>query len=244
MEEPARPPPGRRTLALLVVPITALTVVSTVATALTPTLLAEHPLLLVALEPRNRNLVLTASRVDALPFIVFATVRRVVSDPLFFALGRLYGNGALRWIERRAGGGARLVPLAERVFARASPLMVFLFPGILVCVLAGAVGMRTRPFLVLNISGTVAAVVALRFFAQQLDGPVGAIQDFNDANVGWLTGLTVVLAVGWLLWQRRRGASEVQSLGEIEDELTATDDHPKRRPPGAPDDPTGRQNEG
>jgi len=237
MEEQARPPPSRRALALLIVPIVALAAVSAVATALSPTLLADHPLVLVALEPRNRNLVLTASRVDALPFVVFATLRRVVSDPLYFALGRLYGQGAVRWIERRSGPGGRVVTLVERTFGRAAPLMVFLFPGILVCVLAGALRMRPRTFLLLNVTGTVAVVLALRQFSQQLDGPVGAIQDFNDANVGWLTGLTVALVLGWLVWQRLRGTSELRSVGAIEEELTTDAERAApRRPPAGPRD--------
>lgn len=237
MEAQARPPPSRRTLALLVVPIVALTAVSAVATALSPTLLADHPLVLVALEPRNRNLVLTASRVDAVPFVVFATVRRVISDPLYFALGYLYGQGAVRWIERRSGPGGRIVTFVERIFDRTAPLMVLLFPGILVCVLAGALRMRPRTFLLLNITGTVAVVLALRQFSQQLDGPVGAIQDFNDANVGWLTGLTVALVLGWLVWQRVRGTSELRSLRTIEGELTTDDERrPAGRAEAGPDD--------
>lgn len=242
MQDQPRPPPSRRTLALLAVAIGALTAVSAVATALSPTLLAEHPLVLVALEPRNRNLILTASRVDAVPFVVFATLRRVVSDPLYFALGHLYGQGAVRWIERRSGSGGRLVSLVERVFARTAPLMVFLFPGILVCVLAGAVRMRTRMFLLLNVSGTVAVVLALRLFSQRLEGPVGAIQDFNDANVGWLTALTVVLVVSWLAWQRFRGASEIPSVRDLEHDLVTeaeAETHPTSEPPGRPERPQG-----
>lgn len=235
MDEPRRASPSRRTLALLVVPIIVLAAVSAVATALSPTLLADHPLVLVALEPRNRNLVLAASRVDALPFVVFATVRRVISDPLYFALGHLYGHGAVRWIESRAGGGGgRVVVLVERAFGRAAPLMVALFPGILVCVLAGALRMRTRTFLVLNIGGTVAVVVALRLFSHRLQAPVGTIQEFNDANAGWLTAVAVVLVVGWLAWQRARGSSEIHSVADLERRLTAAADDAESRGSGEP----------
>ena len=83
--------------------------IGTVANALTPWLLKNHPLWLVALEARNRNLLATASRVDVVPFVVFAVVRRMVSDPLFFLLGRLYGDRALRWAERRLGGNDLIV---------------------------------------------------------------------------------------------------------------------------------------
>ena len=195
--------------------IAVLTALSTVATALTPKLLADHPLVLVALEPRNRNLLLTASRVDAVPYVVFATVRRVISDPLFFLLGHFYGPTAVRWIERRSGAGGRLVQLVERVFARAAKAMVFLFPGILVCVLAGAVGMRVRVFLALNIAGTLAVVIVLRLFAHELEGPLGAVQEWNDRNVGWLTAVTVTAVLAWLVVQRGRGRSELPSVEDL-----------------------------
>ncbi|CAN5187304.1 hypothetical protein BH18ACT4_BH18ACT4_03230 [soil metagenome] len=220
--------PSRRSLSLLLVPIVALSVMGTVANALTPKLLADHPLLLVALEPRNRNLLLTASRVDVVPFVVFATVRRIISDPLFFLLGHFYGEAAVRWIERQSGAGGRLVRLAERMFARAAKISVFLFPGILVCVMAGAVGMRPRVFLALNLAGTIAVVVALRLFAQELDGPVGALQRWNDRNVGWLTAVTVAAVVAWLLVQRVRGRSKIRSVAQIEQELTDPDRDPDK----------------
>ncbi|MGH9165686.1 MAG: hypothetical protein ACRDZW_09270, partial [Acidimicrobiales bacterium] len=72
-----RPPPSRRTLALIVVPIVALIVVGNIGNAIHPTLVNDHPLLLVGLEPRNRFLLLVASKVDFVPFLVVATLRRL-----------------------------------------------------------------------------------------------------------------------------------------------------------------------
>lgn len=225
MSAPPEPtPPSRRLLVVLATLIVAFWVLGTVATALTPTLLAEHPLLLVALEPRNRNLLLTAERVDPVPFVVFATIRRVASDPIYFALGHLYGTGAVRWVERQVGGtGGRSVRLVERVFARARGPLVFLFPGLLVCVLAGATGMRTRTFLALNLTGTVAVVLVLRAFAKPLEPVIGPITDFVEANQTWLTGVTILLVVAWLAIQRSRGRSELTTARTLERDLGAAD---------------------
>ena len=183
------------------------------ATAASSWLLAEHPLLLVALEPRNRNLLLATSLVDdAIPFVVLASFRRVASDPVYFALGHLYGDRAVAWVERRAGGGVRLL---ERAFRRASWPLVFLFPGILVCVLAGATGMRTRTFLALNLTGTVLTVIALRLFAHELEPVIDPVVDFNERNQGRITIVLVVAVVAWLLWQRRRGSGELDAVQDL-----------------------------
>ena len=53
-----RPKPSRRTLILLVAPIILITTMGLIASAFTPTLATKHPLLMIALDARNRFLVL------------------------------------------------------------------------------------------------------------------------------------------------------------------------------------------
>ena len=210
---------SRRVLTVLVVLIVVFWAVGIASTAATSWLLAEHPLALVALEPRNRNLLLATPLVDdAVPFVLLATFRRVASDPVYFALGHLYGDRAVAWVERQAGGpagGGRAVRFVERAFRRASWLLVFAFPGLLVCVLAGATGMRTRTFLALNVTGTVLTVLALRLFAQQLEPVLEPVAEFNERNQTTITIVLVVAVAAWLLWQRRRGRSELGAVQEL-----------------------------
>lgn len=200
-------------------PIVALIAVGTVANASTSWLAAHHPLALIALEARNRNLLLVANRVDLLPFVLVGVARRMVSDPLFFLLGHLYGQDALRWAERRLGGGHRLVALTERGFRRASGVMVFLFPGALVCVLAGVSRMRPAVFGALNLAGTLCAVVVLRTFAGALEGPLDALLAWNERNVKWVTAALVAGVVAWLWWQHRRGTGDLRAVRELAEEL-------------------------
>ena len=200
-------------LTVLVALIIVFWAIGIASTAASSWLLAEHPLLLVALEARNRNLLLATPLVDdAVPFVALAAFRRVASDPLYFALGHLYGDRAVAWVERRVGSGVRLL---ERVFRRASWPLVFLFPGILVCVLAGATGMRARTFLALNVTGTVLTVIALRLFAHQLEPVLDPVIEFNERNQGRITVVLVVAVVGWLLWQRRRGRGELEAVQDL-----------------------------
>ena len=125
----------------------------------------------------------------------------------------------MRWIERKMGEGGVAIRWVERWFKRASWPMVFLFPGALVCVLAGATGMGIVTFAALNLSGTIAIVVALRVLADHIRGPVDAVLRFNDRNVKWLTIASIVLVLVWLVWQRRQGTTPIESLDDVEKEL-------------------------
>ena len=223
-DEERAPPPdaegsgGRKPpVALLVAPIIVLGIGATIATALTPALAAKHPLLLIALEARNRNLLL-ARHVDFVPFLVVATIRRTLTDPLFFLLGHFYGNAVIRWLEKKGGGGAAVRGI-EHLFARASYPMVFLFPGALVCALAGSTGMRPLIFAILNVSGTIAAVVLLRKFGDVFGGPVDSVLEFFNRNILWTTGITVVSVIAWLVWQRLQGNLELDAADELEAEI-------------------------
>jgi len=151
--------PSRRTLVLLVAPIVVLSVMGTVASAFAPALAAHHPLLLIAFDSRNRMLVL-ARHVGLAQFILVACTRRMLKVPLSYALGRLYGDSAIRWLEKKGGGGA-LVRLSEKVFSRAAYPVVFLSPSLIVCALAGVTEMSPVGFLLTALAGTVASVLTL-----------------------------------------------------------------------------------
>lgn len=230
--------PSRRTLVLIVGPILAVVVVGTLGNMFHPALLRDHPLWLVAMEPRNRFLLLVAGRVDFVPFLVVATLRRLSSDPLFFLLGALYGDAGVRWVEHRMGDNAGILRTIERAFARAAPVMVFLFPGAVVCVLAGATGMRPVLFVALNLAGTVVAVTAVYRFAEVFDGPLGSVNRFYGENTRLLTALSIMAVVAWFWLQRRRGTSELQTISAIEHELEA--EAGDGRPSSADDDGGGR----
>jgi membrane protein DedA with SNARE-associated domain len=220
-----RPKPRRRTLVLIVAPIIVLVTIGTVANAIHPTLVKDHPLLLVALEPRNRWIILVAEKVSFWPLLIWGTVRRLASDPLFFLLGHLYGDGAVRWAEKRFDGGTGIIRGVEKVFQKAGPVLVFFFPGSLVCVLAGATGMNPVLFAFLNVVGTIVTVSLLYQFASVVQGPVDAINRFYSHNFKWLTAVSIALT-GLYVWnQWRQGKSEIQSLTHLEQELgTAEDD--------------------
>ncbi len=220
-EEQARPKPSRRTLILLVAPIIVITSMGVVATAFTPALAARHPLLLITLDARNRFLVL-AREVDIVPFVIVAVLRRSFSDPLFYLLGRFYGEGALRWLQKKGGFGD-LVVVTEKLFKRAAYPMVFFFPGAIVCALAGQTGMSPVGFVATNVAGTLAAVIAVRRFSDAISSPVEALLGFFDRNLVVTTTVTVTVVVLSLILNRYQGKLDAD-LEELEAGAQAASD--------------------
>ena len=214
-ETPAneRPKPSRRTLILLVTPIVIITTMGAIASAFTPTLATKYPLLMIALDARNRFLVL-AREVDLVPFVIVAVLRRTFSDPLFYLLGRFYGDNALRWLQRKGGLGD-LVPLTEKAFKKAGYPMVFAFPGAIVCALAGQTGMSPVGFMAANLAGTLTAVFAVRRFSSTIASPVEGLLDFFSRNLVATTVISVGLVVLSILVNRAQGKLDMD-LEELE----------------------------
>jgi membrane protein DedA with SNARE-associated domain len=208
-----RPKPSRRTLILLVTPIVIITTMGLIASAFTPTLATKHPLLMIALDARNRFLVL-ARDVDIVPFVIVAVLRRSFSDPLFYLLGRFYGDNALRWLQKKGGFGD-LVPFTEKLFKKAGYPMVFAFPGAIVCALAGQTGMSPVGFMVTNLSGTLTAVFLVRRFSSAVASPVEGLLDFFSRNLVVTTAVSISLVVLSLVLNRVQGKLDMD-LEELE----------------------------
>lgn len=189
------------------VPLGVIATAAVVGNALAPPLAVNHPLVLLALNATTRHLVLTSTSVDFVPYLFVGLGRRLLEDPFLFLLGRWYGDDAVAWVDAKVGGG-RFLSFVQRNFHWVGWLLVAVVPGGVVCVLAGASRMRTAVFLVLNVGGTVATILALRRFGDVFAGPVDATLAFLGDNVVVLTGLSVLLT-GLFVLRRRRSAQGV-----------------------------------
>jgi membrane protein DedA with SNARE-associated domain len=208
----------RRRLAFLVVPMVAVSVASYAGDALSPTLLVDAPLLLEALVPRNRVLVLVAPQLDFWPFFVVGLVRLALTDPLFYLFGRWYGDEAIEWTERRmrAPGAVRTL---ERWFRRAAYPIVAIAPNNLVCVLAGASGMSVLGFVIANLGGTALRMILIFWLGDVFSDPLLDVVDFIGRYRWYFTALTVVLVLASVWRARARGTSELETVDEVADEL-------------------------
>jgi membrane protein DedA with SNARE-associated domain len=209
----------RSRLALLAVPIVVIAVASSVGDALSPTLLVDAPLLLVALVPRNRFLVLAAPQLEFWPFFLVGMVRLALTDPLFYLFGRWYGDRAIEWTERRAGAPGSVRAL-ERWFRRAAYPIVAVAPNNIVCVLAGASGMSIVGFLVANLGGTAARMVLIWWVGDVFSEPLLDIVDFVSRYRWLLTGVTIAIVAVSIWRARRRRTSEIETVDEIAAELS------------------------
>jgi membrane protein DedA with SNARE-associated domain len=212
---------SRRTLSLIIGIIIVLVIGGMVGDALAPTLVNEHPLWLMVLNARNRNLVLVVNQVDTVPYYVVGTFRLLLSDPLFYILGYCYGDTATRWMERQAPTYGRFMRTAERWFGIAAYPLVFLAPNNYICLFAGAAGMSIPVFLALNVSGTIFRLWIIQVIGNIFDKPIdsllGFIQDYRIPLLILSFGL-----VGFTVWnERRQGGSEIGELRHLEDELEA-----------------------
>lgn len=211
-------PLARRSLVLLLAPVIVLTVSATVANALAPTLLVDHPLLLLGLNPIFRYMVATGALLDPVPFFTVGLLAKLATDPIMYLLGYRYGDAAVRWIEKRAGGGDYVRTL-ERWFTKARYPVVFIAPNRLVCVLAGSTRMPFPAFAAVNVVGTVAGLSVAWGLSDVLSGPIDAFIRFTDRYQWWLTAgtiLAVVLSVS--LQQRSKGEGEAGLVDDLERE--------------------------
>lgn len=203
--DPAEQRRRKRRLLLLLAPVGLLFVAHLTGSALSPTLLVQEPLLLVAMSPLGRHLVLVSPSVDTLPFYAVAVVRLFAIDPFMYQVGREFGQDAVDWTKRRAGkriGG--LVEWAEKLFERWAIPMLFISPGAFVCLFAGVARMNRVLFVAVNLAGTFMMVTIVRVFGDEFRGPIDAVREFVEANMLALTVATVTLVVVSTWWRRRK----------------------------------------
>lgn len=222
---PARSKPSRTKLTLVVVPLVGLVIAAYIGDAFAPTLIAnakeggDGGLWLIALNARNRNLVLATNYVEWWQYYSVGLLRLLASDPLFYLLGWWYGDAAVRWMERRTRTFGQIVRTAQRWFDKAAGPLVLLAPNNFICLFAGSAGMRPAKFLALNIIGTIGRLVLIRWLGDVFTSPIDWLVEFIRDYRWPLTALSVAF-VGFTIWQETRsGETELEALLHLEDEL-------------------------
>lgn len=219
---------GRRKLTLIVAPIAVLWVCNLIGWIIGPNFVDQNPMLLMALGPSNRNVVFTAHAVQDgkyafAAYLAVGVVRLLGPDASFYALGRIYGDRAITWMERRTASLGTSMRWLERAFAKAGPVFVLIMPNNPVCLLAGAARMRVAWFATLNVVGTVGRMFVLYWVGERLTDPIdwllGVIRDYRPYFLAVSVGSGVLLFFS----EFRKGTTEVQQLQALEDDLEPED---------------------
>lgn len=218
VDDPARRA-RRKRLLILVIPIGIFYVTSLVMGFLAPAMINEHPLVVVAFNPINRYLIVAANRVEVWEFFLVGFVRLLLTDPLYFLLGRWFGDGALDWIESKTGNSGT-IPFVKKWFGKAGPAIVFLAPNTYVCLLAGASGMKVRTFIALNVTGTVTRLILIKATGDVFEPVLDPILDFVKRYQWQLVIFSVVMFVLQSAMNKKQGkTSELESITRMTDEL-------------------------
>jgi len=171
-------------------------------------LAVHYPLLLIGMSPLGRHLILVAPTVHPLAFLAVAITRRMAFSVTCFYLGRALGPSALDWLEARAPRAGRFYRWLERLFQRASHIVVFLLPGPGVSAIAGSSGMRAPVYVPLVALGLLLRMILVLLLGEWLREPLVALLALIEEY--WVPGtIVLVVAVGIYRW-RWRGVRPLQ----------------------------------
>ena len=140
----------------LVALTTVLFAAGTIGSNIGPALVDEHPVAVLTLSARNRNLLGSVPYIDALPFFTIGFLRLLAAALALFLVGRIYGDRALAWTESQVGEMPGIYRRVENFARRRGWLAVLLMPGSnIVCLLVGHMKMQTRQFVVVVVPDTL-----------------------------------------------------------------------------------------
>lgn len=197
-------------------------------------LLDSHPLVLLALTPINRYLLLTTNSLDWYSYYGVGLLRHLAPDPLFYLLGAWYGRRAIAWV-------LDTYPVAKRLFGEDGrnledptrrkiiyPL-AFLAPNNWVSLLCGASKVPFRQFVVLNVAGTLTRLVLCRWIGSIFKDEIRDIAEWVGRYSWPITGVSILVVATGIALQFRRGSGELVALGKLD--LEAIEEHGPEKTP-------------
>ena len=202
--------PGVRRLILVVVAIAAGGGV--LGAALSPYLLVEHPLWLVALNPDSRHVVLAAAQIDAWQLIAVAAPRRGFAFVATYGLGSLYGYKLIVWLEKKQPWLKKLIDLAERMFVRFGGWMVLVLPVFSVAGLAGVGRLPLYKFVLATIPGQIAWAYVMVYFGDAVSNWTEPIIAFLSEHLLESTLICIGLVAIHQIYRRYRKSDDEPDL--------------------------------
>jgi len=196
------PPPLGRWLS---VSLAVLFGTSLLGSTLVAKLSVDHPLLLIALSPLPRHIILVAGKTPMLALVTIATIRSLLSCIVAYEIGRHYGPRAVHLFEKRSPRMGGFVRGFERIFLRAAPLFLMLSPGPLTSMLAAVSGNRRATTWTISAVGLAIWASVNYKIGDWLRPYTGAVLAFFEQHLLPITIACIVLVLGyqWVARQRR-----------------------------------------
>jgi membrane protein DedA with SNARE-associated domain len=177
---------------VLFVALVVCTQLSSIITSLAKT----HPLLLVGLSARNRNIVLTAPVLPVWQWMLVAGLRLALSATVCHMIGRVYGDRALRWFWRFLGMPQEQVARFEQQIAKAEWIVVPFFVGSnIVWALTGAAATTWKRLVPMFAVGIVARFLLLWWLSRVFREELLRITTWMSDNQLWLILVSLVVVV-------------------------------------------------
>ena len=226
-------PPSKAARNLVIGTLIAFVVAANLGNLFLSILVEDRPLLFIGLNAQNRNLALASGELSAWSFYLVGFLRLVGPDPLFFLLGRWYGDAAIRWMERTAPSYGGLLRQLETWFDKARFPVVAFAPNNPICLFAGAAGMSWGAFIAANTIGTIIRLALIRAFSSAFEGPLGSLKGFIG-DYRWPILAFSALLVGLTMFSDRKGGRE--GIGDLVglDEDIAEHEHDLGQPGSGP----------
>lgn len=180
-----------------------------IGTALCPWLLVEHPLVLVALAPEIRHMVLAVGTVDFWVLLVVGAARRVLSMLSSYGIAAVYGVVAIRWLEGRWPRVGRVARWLDRAMRRRGPLLLLIVPSYTMSVMAGFSRYPLRNFLAVTAVGQLWMVAVYLLVGESILGWTAPLLGWLRGHVWECTAATVTVVgiqQGVSQWRKRRRA--------------------------------------
>ena len=178
-------------------------VIGTIGTNIGPALVDEHPLLVLMLSSRNRNLFASIPYVGAGTFFVVGFLRLLAAAGALYLVGRWYGHKALAWTESQVGEMPAIYRWTERFTSRFGWIALFLMPGSnVVCLLVGHLSMAPRRFVTVATTGIAVRLTVLWFGGKQVEDQIQSVVGWINRYQWWVVG--TLFAITFIQTARRR----------------------------------------
>ena len=194
----------------LVALTTVLFAAGTIGSNIGPALVDEHPLTVITLSARIRNLLGSVPYIDPLSFFAVGFLRLLAAALALFFVGRIYGDRALAWTESQVGEMPGIYVRVERFVRRRGWLALLLMPGSnIVCLLVGHLKMQPRQFMVVVVPAITLRLSWIWFGGNLMEDQIRSALDWVDKWQWWLVG--GLFAVSFVQSARRRspGAPDI-----------------------------------